>query len=608
MRSRTSPSEACILACLLVAGATFVGAESLAEVAGGEEAETAIQSAAQAARPPIVGFEAILSRLSRIPGATRATAGRGSRVADVENSIIHSATDETSEHDLRLRRTILSHEAVIHATVQEVAPGATIVPTSFLDGEEHVVRHARETEADIVVMAFGEPARIEKKEEEESPPEDGRLAWPDLDIRFWSGETPESLYRYAVKLSEQPDTLFVNSIGNEGLEMTRHDLPWYVSAIPNGVAAVWVDEHERIDPLSRRCGPAWRTHICIAVSGTIQLTDGAGAPYREDGSVVQGTSVAAARLAAGLAVLNQWLREAEGRTDVSPETLLKIACNTARLGPNTHEEVGCGILDLDAASRGHEWAESTRLVTPTLEPPPSRFGDENRFLPDGSIAIEGEGFDTLNYFGDGQAAVGALMIYDRLMYSTFDGHHQGLIAESAAVDEEEGWIEFVLREEARFHDGAPITTQDVIWTAETLMAYGPSWLVDHLFEGVERAVETGPRTVRFIFGSGPLSGQIALSRIGWLPVLPKHFWEGREFRAPIMEPPLGSGQYHIAAVEPGRSVTYEPVEDEDYWARGLQFDPRRLSTKRVTYRYLPPGAERAEGNHENRKVDDENSN
>ena len=171
------------------------------------------------------------------------------------------------------------------------------------------------------------------------------------------------------------------------------------------------------------------------------------------------------------------------------------------------------------------------------------------------------------------------MIYDRLMYGTFDDY-QGLIAESVVVNEEEGWVEFVLREEARFHDGAPITTQDVVWTVKTLMASGTS----HLLGGVERAVETGPRTVRFILGSVRPSGPIAVSRIGWMPVLPKHFWEGRDFRAPIMEPPLGSGQYRITAVEPGRSVTYQPVED--YWGRHLEFDPVRLSTEAVTYRYL----------------------
>ena len=68
--------------------------------------------------------------------------------------------------------------------------------------------------------------------------------------RLWPRETPESLYLYAKALLEKPDTLFVISIGNEGLAMTMHDLPWHVSAIPNGVAAVWVDDDERIHPLS----------------------------------------------------------------------------------------------------------------------------------------------------------------------------------------------------------------------------------------------------------------------------------------------------------------------------------------------------------------------
>ena len=405
MRSRAFPSETRILAPLLVICVALVSSDSLAEITGGDEVETVTQAAPPPAGPLVAGLDAILFR---IPGATRAAAGHDVRIADIENSIIHSA-DENSERGRQLRRSILSHEAIVHATILETAPSATIVPTSFLDGEEDIVRHARETEADIVVMAFGEPARMEEKEEEEAAPDasgDPRLAWPAFDIRLRSGETPESLYMYAKTLWEQPDTLFVISIGNDGpAVMTRHDLPFYVSAIPNGVAAVSVDANERISPWSNRCGPEWNTHRCIAVSGSTQLTDGNGGPYRKDGTVVHGTSVAAARLAAGLAVLKQWLREVEDR-EISPEKLLEIACDTARLGPNTHTEVGCGILDLDSASRRHAWAESTRLVTPTLTPPPSPYRDERQHLPDGSIAIEGEGFDTLNPYGDGHAAAG----------------------------------------------------------------------------------------------------------------------------------------------------------------------------------------------------------
>lgn len=578
MQCRTFPFRAWIFAPLLVACATLVGAESLAEVAG-DEAEIISQSEASSAGPPIAGLDAILSRM---PETAHATAGRGVRIADIENSIIHDA-DENSERGKELRHGILRHEAVVHAVIRETAAGATILPTSFLDGEEDVVRHARETEADIVVMAFGKPARMEEKAEQEAAPDDSgdRLVWPDLSFSR-QGETPNSLYKYALALEEQPHTLFVNSIGNEGVAMGRWNLPFYVSAISNGVAAVSVDANERISAWSNRCGPAFRAHMCIAVPGAVQLEDGAGLPYQDDGSVVHGTSVAAARLAAGLAILKQWLREAEGR-DVSPAELLQVACDTARVGPNTHAEVGCGILDLDEASRARALTESTRLVTPTLTPPPPPFRDERQYLPDGSIAIEGEGFDTLNPYGDGHAAVGAQMIYDRLMYGTFDDY-QGLIAESVAVNEEEGWIEFVLREEAHWHDGMPITTQDVIWTAETLMAKGSRWFVNYVFEDVERVVETGPRTVRFIFARFRPTGPIAVSRIGLMPVLPKHFWEGRDFRAPIMEPPLGSGQYRVTAVEPGRSVTYEPVEN--YWARDIEFNPVLLSTEAVTYRYL----------------------
>ena len=263
-------------------------------------------------------------------------------------------------------------------------------------------------------------------------------------------------------------------------------------------------------------------------------------------------------------------------------------------------------MDLDAASRGHAWAESTRLVTPTLEAPPPLFGDERRFLPDGSIAIEGEGFDTLNQFGEGRVAAGALLIYDKLLFSSYDGY-RGLIAKSVEVDEEENWVEFVLRGDARFHDGASITAQDVIWTTETLMASGPEWLVNYLFEDVERAEERGPRAVRFILKSVRPSGMSAVSRIGWMPILPQRFWDGRDFRARIMEPPLGSGRYRIAAIDPeGRSVTYEPVED--YWGRDLKLDGVRPSTERITYRYFPEGVPHDDGNYEGRETEDESQN
>lgn len=121
------------------------------------------------------------------------------------------------------------------------------------------------------------------------------------------------------------------------------------------------------------------------------------------------------------------------------------------------------------------------------------------------------------------------------------------------------------------------------------MSTGPRWLTDYLFEGVVQVVETGPRSVRFIFESAQPIGRPEVARVGWIPVLPRHFWRGRDFRAPIMEPPLVSGRYRVAAVDPaGRSIIYEQVDD--YGAREIGGDGTQAGTERITYRYVTEGA------------------
>jgi microcin C transport system substrate-binding protein len=54
---------------------------------------------------------------------------------------------------------------------------------------------------------------------------------------------------------------------------------------------------------------------------------------------------------------------------------------------------------------------------------------------------------------------------------------------------------------------------------------------------------------------------------GQLPILPKHYWQGRDFEKTTLQPPLGSGPYGIKSFEPGRSITYE--RDADYWGIDL---------------------------------------
>jgi len=119
----------------------------------------------------------------------------------------------------------------------------------------------------------------------------------------------------------------------------------------------------------------------------------------------------------------------------------------------------------------------------------------------------------------------------------------GLIAESLEVPEDRSWAIFNLRPEARWHDGEPITVDDVIWSFNTLTTKGhPSYRF--YYKSVEGVEKLGPRRVKFTFNERN-NRELPLI-VGDLPILPKHYWEQRDFERTTLEPPLGSGPYRVA--------------------------------------------------------------
>jgi microcin C transport system substrate-binding protein len=175
-------------------------------------------------------------------------------------------------------------------------------------------------------------------------------------------------------------------------------------------------------------------------------------------------------------------------------------------------------------------------------------------------------FDSFNGFiiKGNPAGVGA--IYDTLMANSADEafSEYGHLAEAVRTPDDRSWVEFRLREGARWHDGAPITVDDVIWTFNTLREQGAPFYRFY-YGGVERAYATGDRTVRFDFVAGQ-NRELPLI-LGQLSVLPKHYWQDRTFDETTLEPPLGSGPYRIGDFEAGRF--YELVRVDDYWGRDL---------------------------------------
>lgn len=177
------------------------------------------------------------------------------------------------------------------------------------------------------------------------------------------------------------------------------------------------------------------------------------------------------------------------------------------------------------------------------------------------------GFDSLNPFiVKGNAAGGAAFVYDTLLTSSADEafSEYGLLAETVRVPDDRSWVEFKLRDEARWHDGKPITADDVIFSFNIMVEKGRPFFRFY-YGSVERAVKLGPKTVRFDFKPGE-NRELPLI-LGQLTVLPKHYWATREFDATTLEPPLGSGAYRVKSVEANRSIVLERVED--YWGKDL---------------------------------------
>ncbi|MEJ0063768.1 MAG: extracellular solute-binding protein [Alphaproteobacteria bacterium] len=202
----------------------------------------------------------------------------------------------------------------------------------------------------------------------------------------------------------------------------------------------------------------------------------------------------------------------------------------------------------------------------------------------GELRLGAQGtFDTVNPFIlKGVTAVGSALPFDSLMDATADEpfSQYGLVAKTVTIAPDRSWVSYELRPEARFHDGHPITADDVIFSFTMLKEIGHPQYRSY-YKDVVSAKKLDDHNVKFTFKDG---GNTELPLImGHLPVLPKHFWEGKNFAMTTVQPILGSGPYKIASIDPGHRIVYERVKD--WWAKDLPINRGRYNFDRISYDY-----------------------
>ncbi len=202
----------------------------------------------------------------------------------------------------------------------------------------------------------------------------------------------------------------------------------------------------------------------------------------------------------------------------------------------------------------------------------------------GSITHEAQGtFDTFNPFiVKGNPAAGVGQIYDTLLSANQDEAFAlyGLLAETVDLPDDRSWVRFNLRPQARFHDGEPVSAEDVVFTFNLLMEQGAPFY--RAYYGSVKSVTAESRlSVRFDFVEG--SNRELPLILGQLPILPKHFWQQHDFAKADLTLPLGSGPYQISEYDTGRSISYSLVKD--YWGKDLPINRGRYNIAKINYEY-----------------------
>lgn len=208
-------------------------------------------------------------------------------------------------------------------------------------------------------------------------------------------------------------------------------------------------------------------------------------------------------------------------------------------------------------------------------PEPSTFDSVNPFILKGTKPAS---FDPTVKAQYGIAGFDG--VFESLMGGTADETLVSycIVCETVEVGEDVAWVDFVIRAEAKFHDGEPIKASDVVFSHQILTQKGhPRFKV--IFGPIKNVEALSERKVRFTFVR---KGDRLLPPLaGGIPILPEHYWAKNDFTKTSLTPPLGSGPYKLSKIEAGKFLTYERVNN--YWGKDMWWNVGANNFDKVHY-------------------------
>jgi microcin C transport system substrate-binding protein len=272
-----------------------------------------------------------------------------------------------------------------------------------------------------------------------------------------------------------------------------------------------------------------------------------------------------------------------------------IRATAATLAAPALGALGAGTFAGRAAAQTKTWKHGLSLFGELKYPPAFKHFDYvNPNAPQGGV-VRQVAFGTFDNFNQvvsgvkGSLAMGTELFTEMLTTSALDevSTEYGLLAEAVSHPDDHSSVTYLLRANARWHDGKPVTPDDVIFSFDAFKANSPQ--LGAYYRHVVKAEKTGEREITFTF-DGPGNRELP-QIVGQLPVLAKHWWEGtdksgkkRDVTQTTLEPPLGSGPYRLKDFAPGHSIVYEKVAD--YWGKDVNVAIGTRNFQQLRFEYF----------------------